>query len=485
MEVIKKKSYSITGSLTFYQHILPPLESGNYKISASQILSSKTGQIPDITYQNNHNFCVIGPRFSLNPDDISSCFPPENTLGEFANVIPHVCLSRATLPWERSAENIQINADSTDVIPWLGLLLFNEEDPTPTLQSATLLDLLSIDYQTPDHQPGKCPKNILFPNFPGTDHNELDYSENWSDPCWVIDVPLELFNKIAPSLEDLIWLGHVREIKVTDSQSNFYLNKLKRMSTETSSPKLSCVIANRLPLPGKQNSVYLISFENWGQYLPNTDASANPTIPPGITQVRLVVLKKWSFFAVSEQEDFAGYLLNLNGGLLQISPISDNNSEQDKAINNAFNMGYAAFNHHTRQGDKTVSWYKGPFLPFDSTDSISIPVPSSDSVTGYNPDTGMFDVSYAAAWQLGRLLALQNKNFAQTLYNWKRENTQEVISNFETEIIQESLNEIVDTDRDPSRQSNLKSLCNQILNKVIGTFINNQGTQEIEKKYLP
>ena len=32
----------------------------------------------------------------------------------------------------------------------------------------------------------------------------------------------------------------------------------------------------------------------------------------------------------------------------------------------------------------------------------------------------MFDVSYAAAWELGRLLALQNTNFSTELYRWKR-----------------------------------------------------------------
>ncbi len=33
----------------------------------------------------------------------------------------------------------------------------------------------------------------------------------------------------------------------------------------------------------------------------------------------------------------------------------------------------------------------------------------------------MFDVSYAAAWELGRLLALQNAHFSTELYKWKKQ----------------------------------------------------------------
>jgi hypothetical protein len=38
----------------------------------------------------------------------------------------------------------------------------------------------------------------------------------------------------------------------------------------------------------------------------------------------------------------------------------------------------------------------------------------------YNTTYGMFEVSYAAAWELGRLLALQSKSFSVALYRWKR-----------------------------------------------------------------
>jgi hypothetical protein len=45
---------------------------------------------------------------------------------------------------------------------------------------------------------------------------------------------------------------------------------------------------------------------------------------------------------------------------------------------------------------------------------------SADAASAYDPDTGLFDISYAAAWQLGRMLALGSKSFSVALHNWRR-----------------------------------------------------------------
>ncbi len=84
----------------------------------------------------------------------------------------------------------------------------------------------------------------------------------------------------------------------------------------------------------------------------------------------------------------------------------------------------------------------------------------------------MFDVSYAAAWQLGRLLALQSNNFAETLYNWKRENVQEAIASFEAEIIRQSLLEIVQGEPgEELLELEPIQLVNKSLNKILAEFV--------------
>src|SRR4029077_15600434 len=84
-------------------------------------------------------------------------------------------------------------------------------------------------------------------------------------------------------------------------------------------------------------------------------------------------------------------------------------------------MGCVPLPHAMRQGNKTVSWYRGPLVPGNNTtERFKLPIRSADELVYYDDTYGMFDVSYAAAWELGRLLALQSKSLAINLYRWKR-----------------------------------------------------------------
>jgi hypothetical protein len=99
-------------------------------------------------------------------------------------------------------------------------------------------------------------------------------------------------------------------------------------------------------------------------------------------------------------------------------------------------MGCVPLPHATRQGNQTVSWYHGPLVPGRNTtqQDLQLPVRAADELVRYNPQLGLFDVSYAAAWELGRLLALQSKDFSVSLFNWKRTHAQQ-LKNAETQLV--------------------------------------------------
>lgn len=127
-------------------------------------------------------------------------------------------------------------------------------------------------------------------------------------------------------------------------------------------------------------------------------------------------------FLVSDSGN--GYNLYLIGHTKLRLPESENALAEKH-----FSAGYVAITHHGRDGSETVSWYKGPLSPDTihneeikkiTTDPASTnTITTSDQLLLYSTELGMFNVSYAAAWELGRALALKNKQFSLNLYQWK------------------------------------------------------------------
>jgi hypothetical protein len=174
--------------------------------------------------------------------------------------------------------------------------------------------------------------------------------------------------------------------------------------------------------------------------------------------LRLAVLKSWTYFSVGEAAAFVDTMNALNEAAAPVA----NNVNKDLLLNtnlrivpdknalpivaNALNMGYVPLNHDLRAvekngtRDKTVSWYRGPLTPYQPTKaSIKLPIASPDQATIFDPATGMFDVSYAAAWTLGRQMAIQDKAFSVALYNWKKGLTNDIINKTENEILAQAL----------------------------------------------
>ncbi len=106
---------------------------------------------------------------------------------------------------------------------------------------------------------------------------------------------------------------------------------------------------------------------------------------------------------------------------------------------NAFGQGYIPMNHEMRHTNTTVSWYRGRCTPLAIGEEAFVSTSSADAANRYNPQTGLFDVSYGVAWQIGQLLALQNKNYANALFNWKKSVNSATASQAEQTILQAAL----------------------------------------------
>ncbi len=425
--------------IRFLQNHLPGLAAGEYEITVEQeVKSSKiTSQNP---FTTTRKFSVRGDRLAFKPTDVQAVFPPAGSLGDHANVLPHILLHRSTLPWERRADP---NSAET---PWLALLLFYEgEAPKPEIVS--LKDLNS--------------GGAKFPPF------IKERGQRDEDKVTVIDVQRKLLAGILPGKEELALLAHVREATdyiITDQTlaalkteaipgdvllklasikeqefigAEAFLAALKNAIGDQQTVSyqeaiarhaaghidLAVIIGNRLPRPKGISTAHLVSVE--GRYNANgfdfQGAGENDLI-------RLVSLQSWSFACVDHQQSFTGLLARLNRApsVLRLP------NGGVAAANEYLALGSLPLWHGLRQGNKTVSWYHGPLAPAENLlteeapSAPDLPARAADELIRYNRATGMFDVSYAAAWEMGRLLALQSKTFSLNLYNWKRSHTQQL-----------------------------------------------------------
>ncbi len=79
----------------------PGLLAGDYTLDVGQEVTI-TGT-PHWFPRTGQNFSVLGERFQLPPEQIHVAFPPPGSRGDFWRDLPHVILTRSTLPWERTA----------------------------------------------------------------------------------------------------------------------------------------------------------------------------------------------------------------------------------------------------------------------------------------------------------------------------------------------------------------------------------------------
>ena len=362
--------------IQFVQYHLPGIATGEYVITLTQQVTIRGTAPQSAPFSTARHFAIYSQRFTFKPADIVALFPPDGNLGEHSHVLPHLILDRSTLPWER-----QTDPDRTDV-PWLALLLFDASE-APKPQVVKLSELIT---------PSTSPK------FPAL---SLETGQTPSDAITVIDVKQSTLQTLLPTVDELSLLAHVR------------------ISSDGAGTRQeqAVLIGNRLPARYGTSTVHLVSLE--GRY---ANGSFNYQGAGANDLIRLVSLKSWSFSCVDEKQSFKGLLLNLDRhpGTLRLPP------HPAPEVEATFSSGAVPLPHTLRQGSKTFSWYHGPLVPAENKAEQPLPARAADALLRYNPANGLFDISYAAAWQLGSLLALRSKQFSTNLYLWKRTHAQQL-----------------------------------------------------------
>lgn len=439
------------GDVRFYDNYVPTLGVGDFVLNFTQRFNPKTTPVIDETFGTSQVFSVQGPRYTLPTADIYSHFPPDNAFGRFDQFLPQVVFTKPDLPWERDLFGAK---DKTaDQRPWLALLLFVAGETlggssNPSLREPALdkwkpnrTKVASISasdfYTVPDSQTLTSTyqsETILWPSLTPEWYEKPDWLK--STMTTVIDVDAKALLILLPPWETLHYQAHARQVKAT--------NKASEALRVSGDGWFSLMVGNRLPQPATTqerprplNIVHLVSLEGYEQYL-----GQNPTSLPAVDRIRMISFASWSFTCVPDGgQSFRKLMDNLlfnpdqthktTHFVIPYDPYGAGPSKPGVYTAEVLSNGYVPLQYETRLGERTFAWFRGPFSPVPTQNFISAlqkrnsdhdwqPFGTASAALVYDKDYGLFNVSYAVAWETGRLLALSDGSFATHLLTWQR-----------------------------------------------------------------
>jgi hypothetical protein len=145
-----------------------------------------------------------------------------------------------------------------------------------------------------------------------------------------------------------------------------------------------------------------------------------------IPKVRLFMLAQWSF-ECREGGDFESIMQALpkNGGVAMLGmppSLAQAPGGTGAAVwRAALDTSHVPLQHLTRDGEQTIAWYRGPLTAVGVQRETGGPYHSADQARRLDPATGLENLGYAAAFEIGRLMALGDPRFALDLMHWRRD----------------------------------------------------------------
>lgn len=378
--------------ITFYDNYQAPLPAGNYRLVLQQTVSLE-GDKPR-HYYRDQNFEILAPRYSVDADEIQAYFPPNGGVADYANTLPHLVLGSRNLPWERRP--------GKPGEPWLALLVISEQEIAAGKAEAKTGTVADLVPQRPDdlrvedaslkdwwHSDPVGP--VLVPKF--------IRKEDLKTPIRLLDLDLELFRRICPARNDLPLLAHIRHVDIDN----------KVPLEMVADGEFSVLVANRFPQPGA-NTVYLISLEGWTELLDTPETTQQPA-----SRVRLITLGSWTFINDKNGHDTFGGLMQQLKKNSTVFGITLAETSGEDYVDKALQRGYVPLDYKPVDSTPMLAWYRGPLAPQARKRLTQTVFERADAAMIIDPAKGILDLSYASAWELGRLLALASPAFVKGL----------------------------------------------------------------------
>jgi hypothetical protein len=473
-------------TMTLHSFVWPHVRPGAYRVDTRQEMTGGGLGSGDVLPARTHHLEVTAPRFSMPGNEVFGVFPPPNADGPFAGRLAQIVLRSRTLPWDRASSATQ---------PWLALVVLADGEATflPDVPANTAYTAGRAPPGIPSDARGaalEVPQKTIDDAFPAAAELELLVHARQVDPTeteyadsdgWVsvvianrLPLPGQAYGAYLISLEGQVDLlpepGAVEQGGVNPGVFEGVIDLEDILQARV------VIGGSGLPIPGGPlgpvgpvGPVGPIRSDRRPTSAFRTNDARRPVLaePAGVRSVfnvtasrlvhhdidwavvgelagidaelvatsRFPVLAHWEFSCSEESGDFAGYMNHLDVGLLGTAPIDDPRAR----VVPVSPTGHVSIEHTDRRGNSGRAWYRAPLTPSKITrEPAGQPYHVADQARRVGTD-GREDLSYAAAFEVGRLLAMSDLQYLRALRLWVR---QELVTRRQIQVIGPYLEEL-------------------------------------------
>lgn len=448
-----------TKSITLSRQHLPSVDAGKYILE----VASQNNLVQDTTIRTE--IIVKGYQHYLPDHEILSTYPMREAEGSYKSVIPHVEFRRSTLPWDYKVTW----QNSNERVPYIFLVILKEDEVidmeayNSTLNKGQVVNypLSKLAQAIPENQRDFFTMLHISANIRGyvpspSDVKNLAYVKTNAPASSQDDVPeytsILLANRILqPNTRYKAFI-----CSYTQLNNNVYTIPTK-IGIATS---LNLLVLNSWNFESTIDTAYQVNetklkdlFENVTfdasihhpicnneheivRYINNLPAKYQPLKSTLLITNTLQPLNKSTLLEALKYE---GKTLKAMLKDLSFGPWKSTHRYQANSLLNHLKLwGKVPLAHNLKGGGKLISWYQGPLSFLSPSISAATSTPKQimdsfldqlcsdqylpdhpDKLIWYNEQSKMLDMTYAAAWQLGRLLLINNTKATQELKKWK------------------------------------------------------------------
>jgi hypothetical protein len=461
-----------------HSNAVPDLPAGGYTVRVRQTITA-----PDATTQAlDSHLEVTAPRWMLPADQVLSTFPPNQAAGAFSSRLPQIVLRRRTLPWERGLDGRATTSPLPREIPWLALVVLADAE-CEYRGAKPIADCITKGVVLEGRNDAATGASIVvtdevvrqvFPTkqeLPLLAHvREVDLSDTelalGDDDGWLAVVlsnrlpqPGVRYRACLISLE-----GQYGELAdaapVAEEFSGTFVYEQAALDYDLLSYEYAHAVdqAKAAPTSGKHAAAGRSATvadawstattasgtaETWQAHNLLSGGTARlvgamhgvsmGVIAPAARQLTFPVLATWQFTCTGAG-DFQSLVQGLDVGMLGTPPEpppppGPGERPAPPATRpppEVLDTGHVTLGHTSRDGESGSVWYRGPLVPRptsrqqpDARGHLAL-AHASDHLRRVGPD-GRENLSLAAAFEIGRLLALAEPSVVAALLNWRKE----------------------------------------------------------------